>query len=70
MNANLQKRTVFAPQPTLMSSFELPANRVISVELNPEEEVEWAWTLLPDGTSYVSGYTISPKTNLIVNSTR
>ena len=44
MNANLQKRTLFAPQPTLMSSFELPANHVISVKLNSEEEVEWTWT--------------------------
>jgi hypothetical protein len=58
-----QKHTVFAPQPTFVSSSQRPANRVISVQLNADEAVQWTWMSLPDGTSYVSGYTICQKTN-------
>jgi hypothetical protein len=58
---NIQKRTVFAPQPVFVPPAEPPANRVISVELNDDEEVEWGWTLLPNGQRYVSGYTIIKK---------
>lgn len=50
-------RVEFAPQPE-MSRGQLPPNRVISVKLNPGEEVRWIWTSLPDGGSYVSGYKV------------
>ena len=53
-----QKRIVMAPQPVLASASQLPANRIISVELDEHEAVEWQWTSLPNGSRYVSGYTI------------
>ncbi|WP_322877567.1 hypothetical protein [Pseudocalidococcus azoricus] len=62
MSEDNQKRTVFAPQPALVSSSQVPANRVISVEIGDDEDVEWLWISLPDGTKYVSGYTVVPKT--------
>ena len=49
-------RVVQAPAPT--TSALLAANRVVSVILQPGEEVAWVWTSTPDGGSYVSGYTI------------
>ena len=61
MTEGKQKRTVFAPQPILISSLALPANRVISVEVDDNEDVEWMWTSLPEGTKYISGYTIVKK---------
>jgi hypothetical protein len=36
-------------------------NRVFSVVLEGDEDVEWAWTHTTDGISYVSGYTIIKK---------
>lgn len=53
-------RTVYAPQP-MFPPGKAPANRVISVRLDEDEEVEWQWTSLPDGQTYVSGYTIIKK---------
>ena len=53
-----QKRTVSAPQPVSVQIDTALANRVISVNLDDDEEVEWTWTSLPNGQSYVSGYTI------------
>ncbi|MEM8779232.1 MAG: hypothetical protein AAGF26_10235 [Cyanobacteria bacterium P01_G01_bin.49] len=53
-----QKRIVMAPQPAFSSSSSLPANRVISVELENDEDVAWIWMSLPDRARYVSGYTI------------
>ncbi|MEM9541614.1 MAG: hypothetical protein AAGA60_19230 [Cyanobacteria bacterium P01_E01_bin.42] len=58
MTATKQKRIVSAPQPTFAASSQPPTNRVLSVELGENENVEWVWTSLPDGTRYVSGYTI------------
>jgi hypothetical protein len=63
MTEDKQKRTVCAPQPAIVSSSLLPANRVISVELTEDEDIEWIWISLPDGTSYVNGYTIIKKTD-------
>jgi RES domain len=48
---------VAAPPPAPASSKPLP-NRVFSVVLKADEDVEWAWTSSPDGVSYVTGYTI------------
>ncbi len=62
MIKNQLKRIVYAPQPVLTQSTSLPANRVISVQLNVDEAVEWIWTLSPDRTRYVSGYNIIKKT--------
>lgn len=61
MPEDKQKRIVVAPQPSLVSPSSLPPNRVISVELENGEDVEWVWASLPDGTKYVSGYTIVKK---------
>jgi hypothetical protein len=52
-------RVVQAPEPTLTPSTVLPSNRVMSVTLEPDEDVAWIWTSTPDGGSYVSGYTIT-----------
>ncbi len=47
-------RTVDAP-----SAFGPGAyNRVQSVILADDEDVSWIWTSLPNGTQFVSGYTI------------
>lgn len=62
MKKDHQKRTILAPQSALNPSAQEPANRVISVELAEDEDVQWIWTSLPDGTAYVSGYNII-KTN-------
>jgi hypothetical protein len=35
-----------------------PANTVVSVVLQPGDDVIWTWATTPDGGSYVSGYTI------------
>jgi predicted short-subunit dehydrogenase-like oxidoreductase (DUF2520 family) len=40
------------------SKLTLASNRVVSVILQPGEEVAWIWTSTPGGASYVSGYTI------------
>jgi hypothetical protein len=53
-------RTVMAPPPSPASMKSLP-NRVFSVVLQADEDVEWAWTHTADGTSYVSGYTVVKK---------
>ena len=53
-------RTVTAPPPSPASTKALP-NRVFSVVLEGDEDVEWAWTHTTDGISYVSGYTITKK---------
>jgi DNA-directed RNA polymerase subunit RPC12/RpoP len=50
------------PQPTGSLS-EVPATRPLSVSITEGESVEWIWTLLPSGGSYVSGFEIvSPPT--------
>jgi hypothetical protein len=54
------KRTVFAPQPTSNLPTSLSPNRIISVKLNPDEDVAWVWTISPE-TRYVSGYNIIKK---------
>jgi hypothetical protein len=61
MSEDKQKKIVVAPQPSLVSPSSLPSSRVISVELENDEDVEWVWMSLPDGTQYVSGYTIIKK---------
>jgi hypothetical protein len=55
------KRTILAPETTFLPSVQPPANRVVSVDLEEDEEVQWTWTYLPDGQKYVSGYTIIKK---------
>ena len=50
-------RTVTAPSPSLVSMKPLP-NRVFSVVLQADEDVEWTWMHTAEGVSYVSGYTI------------
>lgn len=51
-------RRVQAPAPVLTAGAALPPNRVLSVELEPGERVEWIWSSGPGGMGYVSGYTI------------
>jgi hypothetical protein len=50
-------RTVAAPPPSPVSAKPLP-NRVFSVVLQPDEDVEWTWIHTADGISYVNGYAI------------
>ncbi|MEO0535330.1 MAG: hypothetical protein AAF215_15845 [Cyanobacteria bacterium P01_A01_bin.123] len=61
MKEEKQKRIVSAPQSALGASSSPPANSVISVELSADEDVEWTWASMPDGSKYVSGYTIVKK---------
>jgi hypothetical protein len=49
-----QKRIVYAPQPDTT----LSAPAVISIELAEDEDVEWQWTHLANGTSIITGYMI------------
>lgn len=51
-------RVVVAPTPNFPPGTPLPANRVGTVVLRPDEEVEWLWTARPDGAKYVSAYRI------------
>lgn len=51
------ERTVSAPPPSPVSAKPLP-NRVLSVVLKADEDVEWTWTTSADGVSYVTGYAI------------
>jgi hypothetical protein len=37
---------------------ELPANRILSVELAEGEDVNWVWSFTRSGEKYVSGYQI------------
>jgi hypothetical protein len=60
-NPSRPTRTVFAPQSVSIGLTQLPVNRVISVELEENEEIKWTWTAKADGQPYVSGYTIIPK---------
>ena len=54
-------RVVNAPPPTIPSSATLLPNRVLSVALEPDEDVEWIWTATANGGEYVSGYNIRKK---------
>jgi hypothetical protein len=47
------KRTVTAPTTGQMSG-----GRVLSVEVGPDEDVEWIWTHDRDRGSHVTGYKI------------
>jgi len=58
--AHPDQRTVTAPPPSPTSAKPLP-NRVFSVALEADEDVEWIWTHSADGSSYVSGYSIVKK---------
>jgi hypothetical protein len=53
-------RTVEAPLPSPLSARAL-SNRVFSVVLGADEDVEWIYTHTQDGVSYVTGYTIVKK---------
>ena len=55
-------RSVIAPAPSPATTNPLP-NRVLSVILNADEDVEWIWTSSADGVSYVSGYTLVKREN-------
>ena len=54
------QRAVEAPPPSPLSVKALP-NRVFSVVLGADEDVEWIYTHTQDGVSYVTGYTIVKK---------
>jgi len=57
-NASLQRsRTIPAPQPFPHSAVNLP-DRVLTVTIEDDEEVQWLWTTTQDGINYVSGYNI------------
>ncbi len=51
------RRIVTAPAPSLALA-SLPSNRVLCVDLEADEDVEWITTSTADGATYVSGYTI------------
>jgi hypothetical protein len=57
MNEQVEKRIVQAPNQGAPD----PSGAVISVELNPGEDVIWHWTHKPDGSSVVTGYEIIKK---------
>jgi len=51
-------RIVQPPPSTPGRSAMPPPSTVVSVVLQPGEDVEWTWASTPDGGAYVSGYTI------------
>ncbi len=53
------QRVVHAPQPSVATAAALP-NRVLSVVLESDEDVDWIWTAA-GGVRFVSGYTIVKK---------
>ncbi len=57
------QRTVDAPPPSPAVMKSLP-NRVFSVAVGADEDVEWIWTHTADGVSYVSGYAIVSRSAL------
>jgi hypothetical protein len=59
MSSRQPKRTVSAPSPS--SAAGVQANRVLSVVLAADEDVQWITTIAPDGSAFVSGYTIIKK---------
>jgi hypothetical protein len=62
-STNLNIRRVFAPQP--QGNFSgISTGEVISVFLSQDEDVEWTWTVYPDGTRKVTGYTIITREHL------
>ena len=62
-NQESQTRIVTAPQQSLSlnpNKGNIPSS-IISVELKENEEVEWIWTIYPDGQKVVTGYNIIQK---------
>ena len=62
-NSQERKRIVTAPQTNLLlnsTTANIPS-AVISVELNENEEVEWIYTVYPNGQRVVTGYNIIQK---------
>lgn len=51
-----ETRIVQSPEPEVIREI----TRIISVELKPDEDVEWIWTYYPD-IRVVIGYRIIPK---------
>lgn len=58
--SQLTQRTVAAPPPSPLPAKPLP-DRVFSVLLSTDEDVEWVWAHTQDGVSYVNGYNILKK---------
>jgi hypothetical protein len=58
-----KKRTVYAPLAAPHGEDSPPPPAVISVELDEDEDIEWTWTHTSDGTSVVTGYTITKRTD-------
>jgi hypothetical protein len=55
-------RVVTVPQPMIaVATFQLPSNRPLDVVLAEDEDVEWIWSSLPCGLSYISGYKVVKK---------
>jgi hypothetical protein len=52
-----EKRIVQPP----VTDGSVGASSVLSVALAEDEEVNWLWTHLPDGRSFVSGYEVIKK---------
>lgn len=50
-----RKTRVLRPPPPIGPG---SSNQVINVTVGEDEDVNWTWTSRPDGTQFVSGYTI------------
>lgn len=59
---NQPSRIGFAPAATLIPASPIQANRVLSVWLEEDEDVQWTWTYWPNGENSITGYTIVKKT--------
>ena len=57
MSEQVEKRIVQAPN----SGTPDTSGAIISVVLNPDEDVIWHWTHTPDGSCVVTGYDIIKK---------
>lgn len=59
MKTRKTTRVVTVPQPMIaVATFQLPSNRPLDVVLAEDEDVEWIWSSLPGGLSYISGYKV------------
>ena len=56
-NQKPSTRVLTAPEPEDPTQ-PLPPNRVLSVELTENQDIEWLWSVAPGGQRYVSGYNI------------
>ncbi|MEC4894585.1 MAG: hypothetical protein SAL07_14230 [Oscillatoria sp. PMC 1051.18] len=64
--AQINKRIVKAPAP---SDPSIPPS-IYYIEIRPDYEVEWKWTVFPDGNRVVTGYQLIQKNTVKIKEVR